>query len=187
MPLQMALSQHDTWLQERGVAARDFAVVTWSDWDLKVMLESECKWRHIQKPLYFNRCKNRPDDLSRLKNRYAPDTLTGCRNKNRDNKRGVWFFGRRGLEWFAWCTINVDLCCVESDAVTHVCELGHGGGRIHTHTQTYKHTNIQTYKHTNIQTYKHTYTYTYTYTYTDTQTYRHTHSQTYKQTNISWF
>ena len=67
VPLQVALSQHDTWLQERGVAAHDFAVVTWSDWDLKVMLESECKWRHIQKPLYFNRCGNRPDELSRLK------------------------------------------------------------------------------------------------------------------------
>eukprot|EP00899_Mesostigma_viride_P004344 jgi/Mesvir1/13910/Mv16033-RA.2 len=32
-----------------------FAVVTWTDWDCKIMLEMECKWRRIRKPAYFDR------------------------------------------------------------------------------------------------------------------------------------
>ena len=71
VPLQVALSQHDTWLKERGVSGREFAVVTWSDWDCKVMLEAECKWRGIQKPLYFNRWGEGEERITPLFNRWG--------------------------------------------------------------------------------------------------------------------
>lgn len=46
---------HDVWLEENNVKGKRFIVATWSDWDCKVMLESECKWKCVQKPPYFNR------------------------------------------------------------------------------------------------------------------------------------
>lgn len=55
MPLGKALAMHDAWLEEKGVKNNRFVVATWSDWDCKVMLESECKWKCLQKPPYFNR------------------------------------------------------------------------------------------------------------------------------------
>ncbi|KAK9231610.1 hypothetical protein WN943_021848 [Citrus x changshan-huyou] len=41
-----------------GVTPTNFAVVTWSDWDCQVMLESECRFKNIPKPSYFNRWIN---------------------------------------------------------------------------------------------------------------------------------
>ncbi|XP_074271081.1 protein FAR1-RELATED SEQUENCE 5-like [Silene latifolia] len=54
-PLSEALLAHDKWLEEKGVRHTDFAVVTWSNWDCQVMLESECRFKKISKPSYFNR------------------------------------------------------------------------------------------------------------------------------------
>ncbi|XP_068659278.1 uncharacterized protein [Aristolochia californica] len=50
-----ALLLHDKWLEDNGVKQRNFAIVTWSNWDCRVMLESECRFKKIQKPPYFNR------------------------------------------------------------------------------------------------------------------------------------
>ncbi|XP_074321231.1 uncharacterized protein LOC141657791 [Silene latifolia] len=57
-PLSEALLAHDKWLEEKGVRHTDFAVVTWSNWDCQVMLESECRFKKISKPSYFNRWIN---------------------------------------------------------------------------------------------------------------------------------
>jgi len=53
--LKKALEMHYLWLEESGVKNTRFVIVTWSDWDCKVMLEMECKWKSLQKPPYFNR------------------------------------------------------------------------------------------------------------------------------------
>ncbi|XP_057869843.2 uncharacterized protein LOC131076592 [Cryptomeria japonica] len=58
MSLGEALLMHDSWLEERGVKNTNFAIVTWSDWDCEVMLESECNLKGIRKPSYFNRWIN---------------------------------------------------------------------------------------------------------------------------------
>lgn len=49
---------HDKWLEEKGIKHTNFAVVTWSNWDCRVMLESECRFKKIRKPPYFNRWIN---------------------------------------------------------------------------------------------------------------------------------
>ncbi|KAH9295344.1 hypothetical protein KI387_038932, partial [Taxus chinensis] len=56
--LSEALLMHDNWLEERGVKNTNFSIVTWSDWDCEVMLESECNLKSIRKPSYFNRWIN---------------------------------------------------------------------------------------------------------------------------------
>ncbi|EXB92331.1 ERI1 exoribonuclease 2 [Morus notabilis] len=56
--LSEALFLHDKWLEEKGVKRTNFVVVTWSNWDCRVMLESECRFKRIQKPPYFNRWIN---------------------------------------------------------------------------------------------------------------------------------
>ncbi len=56
MPLASALEAHTAWLEAQGLlpaAPARMAVATWSDWDLKVMLESETRWRRIQPPAHF--------------------------------------------------------------------------------------------------------------------------------------
>ncbi|KAI9195968.1 hypothetical protein LWI28_019844 [Acer negundo] len=53
-----ALLMHDKWLEEKGIKHTNFAVVTWSNWDCRVMLESECRFKRIRKPPYFNRWIN---------------------------------------------------------------------------------------------------------------------------------
>jgi len=58
VPLSEALLMHDKWLEEKGIKNKNFAVVTWSNWDCRVMLESECKFKRIRKPPYFNRWIN---------------------------------------------------------------------------------------------------------------------------------
>lgn len=58
VPLTEALLMHDKWLEEKGIKQTNFAVVTWSDWDCRVMLESECRFKKIRKPPYFNRWIN---------------------------------------------------------------------------------------------------------------------------------
>ncbi|XP_068664291.1 uncharacterized protein [Aristolochia californica] len=56
--LSDALLQHDKWLEDNGVKQKNFAVVTWTNWDCRVMLESECRFKKIRKPPYFNRWIN---------------------------------------------------------------------------------------------------------------------------------
>ncbi|KAL0455784.1 UNVERIFIED_CONTAM: ERI1 exoribonuclease 2 [Sesamum latifolium] len=56
--LSEALLRHDKWLEKKGIKDANFAVVTWSDWDCRVMLESECRYKNIRKPPYFNRWIN---------------------------------------------------------------------------------------------------------------------------------
>ncbi|XP_044512466.1 uncharacterized protein LOC123230343 isoform X2 [Mangifera indica] len=53
--LSEALLRHDKWLENKGIKNTNFAVVTWSNWDCRVMLESECRYKKIRKPPYFNR------------------------------------------------------------------------------------------------------------------------------------
>ncbi|KAF8022181.1 hypothetical protein BT93_G2357 [Corymbia citriodora subsp. variegata] len=56
--LSEALLSHDKWLEKKGIKSTNFAVVTWSNWDCRVMLESECRYKKIRKPSYFNRWIN---------------------------------------------------------------------------------------------------------------------------------
>ncbi|KAJ8755744.1 hypothetical protein K2173_024288 [Erythroxylum novogranatense] len=56
--LSEALIRHDKWLEKKGIKNTNFAVVTWSNWDCRVMLESECRYKKIRKPPYFNRWIN---------------------------------------------------------------------------------------------------------------------------------
>ncbi|WCJ39177.1 ERI1 exoribonuclease 3 [Euphorbia peplus] len=56
--LSEALLRHDKWLEKKGIKNTNFAVVTWSNWDCRVMLESECRFKKIRKPPYFNRWIN---------------------------------------------------------------------------------------------------------------------------------
>ncbi|KAI3829273.1 hypothetical protein L1987_03392 [Smallanthus sonchifolius] len=56
--LSEALVRHDKWLEMKGIKNANFAVVTWSNWDCRVMLESECRFKKIHKPSYFNRWIN---------------------------------------------------------------------------------------------------------------------------------
>ncbi|XP_051117338.1 uncharacterized protein LOC127242050 [Andrographis paniculata] len=56
--LTEAIFQHDEWLKTMGIRNTNFAIVTWSDCDCEIMLESECKFKNIYKPLYFNRWIN---------------------------------------------------------------------------------------------------------------------------------
>ncbi|XP_077241565.1 uncharacterized protein LOC143882054 [Tasmannia lanceolata] len=58
IPLSEALLKHDEWLEAKGIKHTNFAVVTWSNWDCRVMLESECRFKRIRKPPYFNRWIN---------------------------------------------------------------------------------------------------------------------------------
>ncbi|KQK16243.1 ERI1 exoribonuclease 2 [Brachypodium distachyon] len=62
--LAEALRLHDAWL-EAAMAGRpwakkcgSFAVLTWGDWDCRTMLESECRFKGIAKPPYFDRWIN---------------------------------------------------------------------------------------------------------------------------------
>lgn len=56
--LSEALLRHDKWLEKKGIKNANFVVVTWSSWDCRVMLESECRFKKIRKPPYFNRWIN---------------------------------------------------------------------------------------------------------------------------------
>ncbi|KAL5226689.1 hypothetical protein ABZP36_014954 [Zizania latifolia] len=58
VPLSEALLMHDKWLEDKGIKHTNFVVVTWSNWDCRVMLESECRLKRIRKPPYFNRWIN---------------------------------------------------------------------------------------------------------------------------------
>jgi inhibitor of KinA sporulation pathway (predicted exonuclease) len=60
VPLAAALEAHTAFLRAHGLLhgageAPRFAVATWSEWDCKVMLESETRWRRIQPPDHFRR------------------------------------------------------------------------------------------------------------------------------------
>ncbi|KAK2989880.1 hypothetical protein RJ640_015212 [Escallonia rubra] len=46
--LSEALLRHDKWLEKKGIKNTNFAVVTWSNWDCRVMLESE--WIDLKVP-----------------------------------------------------------------------------------------------------------------------------------------
>ncbi|GJS37755.1 3'-5' exoribonuclease 1-like protein [Tanacetum coccineum] len=56
--LSEALLRHDKWLEKKGIKNANFAVVTWSNWDCQVVLESECRFKKIRKPPYFDRWIN---------------------------------------------------------------------------------------------------------------------------------
>ncbi|KAI5669054.1 hypothetical protein M9H77_18907 [Catharanthus roseus] len=56
--LNEALVMFDEWLEKNGIKKTNFAVVTWGDWDCRVMLESECQYKKIRKPSYFNKWIN---------------------------------------------------------------------------------------------------------------------------------
>lgn len=56
--LGKALKMFDAWLEENEVKNKRFVVATWSDWDCRTMLDSECLYKGLQKPLYFNRWIN---------------------------------------------------------------------------------------------------------------------------------
>eukprot|EP00250_Pteridium_aquilinum_P009720 c18885_g1_i1 orf=115-1539(-) len=58
IPLAEAIYWHDKWLERNGIKNKNFAVLIWSDWDCKIMLESECKLKGLDKPHYFNRWIN---------------------------------------------------------------------------------------------------------------------------------
>lgn len=45
--LSEALLRHDKWLEKKGIKKANFTVVTWSSWDRRVMLESECRFKKI--------------------------------------------------------------------------------------------------------------------------------------------
>ncbi|XBI17185.1 hypothetical protein VPH35_059291 [Triticum aestivum] len=53
-----ALWMHDSWLKAATAGAGSLAVVTWGDWDCRTMLESECRFKGIEKPSYFDRWIN---------------------------------------------------------------------------------------------------------------------------------
>ncbi|XBI26614.1 hypothetical protein VPH35_051283 [Triticum aestivum] len=52
------LWMHDSWLKAATAGAWSLAVVTWGDWDCRIMLESECRFKGIEKPSYFDRWIN---------------------------------------------------------------------------------------------------------------------------------
>uniref|UniRef100_A0ACD5TN94 Uncharacterized protein n=1 Tax=Avena sativa TaxID=4498 RepID=A0ACD5TN94_AVESA len=63
--LGAALRLHDAWLKAAmagtGAGVKKgglLAVVTWGDWDCRTMLESECSFKGIAKPPYFDRWIN---------------------------------------------------------------------------------------------------------------------------------
>ncbi|KAL6906275.1 hypothetical protein ACP4OV_003876 [Aristida adscensionis] len=59
--LDEALAMHDAWLAAAGADTTGggrLAVVTWGDWDCRKMLESECRFKGIAKPAYFDRWVN---------------------------------------------------------------------------------------------------------------------------------
>ncbi|CAN6305368.1 unnamed protein product [Urochloa humidicola] len=56
--LAKALAMHDAWLAAAGVAKNRLAVVTWGDWDCKNMLDFECTFKGIAKPVYFDQWVN---------------------------------------------------------------------------------------------------------------------------------
>lgn len=56
--LSEAIRLHDKWLEMLGIKEEKFAVVTWSSWDCKVMLDSECRHKKITKPSYFDQSIN---------------------------------------------------------------------------------------------------------------------------------
>ncbi|KAF8692707.1 hypothetical protein HU200_039542 [Digitaria exilis] len=56
--LATALAMHDAWLSVAGAAKNRLAVVTWGDWDCKTMLESECNFKNLEKPRYFDQWVN---------------------------------------------------------------------------------------------------------------------------------
>ncbi|CAO2837400.1 unnamed protein product [Amaranthus hypochondriacus] len=64
--LSEALLMHDKWLEERGIKHTNFAVVTWTNWDCRVMLESECRFKKIRKPTYFNSWINLKTPFNKL-------------------------------------------------------------------------------------------------------------------------
>ncbi|CAD7697810.1 unnamed protein product [Ostreobium quekettii] len=58
--LMAVLEDHEHWLESKGILAEGKAFVpcTWTNWDMGEQLELECWWRHILKPVYFDRWIN---------------------------------------------------------------------------------------------------------------------------------
>ena len=53
--LQETLLQHDMWLRQCGVHEKQFIYVTWTPWDLMVMLEQERRWRKLDVAPYLRK------------------------------------------------------------------------------------------------------------------------------------
>jgi len=53
--LQDTLLQHDMWLRQCGVKEKEFIYVTWTPWDLMVMLEQERRWRKLDVAPYLRK------------------------------------------------------------------------------------------------------------------------------------
>ncbi|KAK1680486.1 hypothetical protein QYE76_041334 [Lolium multiflorum] len=83
-----ALLLHDSWLKAATGARKciRLAVVTWGDWDCRTMLESECLFKGIAKPTYFDRWIN-------LRIPFAAALGTGGRTTLQEAVRAA------GLEW----------------------------------------------------------------------------------------
>jgi ERI1 exoribonuclease 2 len=60
--LAVALRMHGAWLQKMGTTkccgGFCFIVVTWGSWDCRRMLEPECRFKGVSRPLYFDRWIN---------------------------------------------------------------------------------------------------------------------------------
>ncbi|XP_066356154.1 cysteine-rich receptor-like protein kinase 8 [Miscanthus floridulus] len=59
--LAVVLRMHGEWLQKMGTkkcSGFRFVVVTWGNWDCRSMLESECRFKGIDRPPYFDRWIN---------------------------------------------------------------------------------------------------------------------------------
>ncbi|KAK5865542.1 hypothetical protein PBY51_019807 [Eleginops maclovinus] len=54
IPIQICLSQFNRWLQKLQMEKETCAFVTWSDWDLGVCLQYECKRKQLHKPDVLN-------------------------------------------------------------------------------------------------------------------------------------
>ncbi|KNA25105.1 hypothetical protein SOVF_009140 [Spinacia oleracea] len=108
--LSDALLMHDKWLEDKGIKNTNFAVVTWSDWDCRVMLESECRFKRIRKPLYFNRWIN-------LKIPFNKIFGSGRRNL----KQAVEL---AGLTWEGRAHCGLDDAKNTANLLSHLMQLG---------------------------------------------------------------
>ena len=49
---------HKVTQYKKGIKNTNFVVVTWSNWDCQVVMESKCRFKKIRKPPYFNQWIN---------------------------------------------------------------------------------------------------------------------------------
>lgn len=108
--LTEALLMHDKWLEDKGIKHTNFAVVTWSNWDCRVMLESECRFKRIRKPPYFNRWINLKIPFNKV---FGSD--------RRNLKQAVEL---AGITWEGRAHCGLDDAKNTARLVTHLMHLG---------------------------------------------------------------